>query len=219
MPLNLPRGARFLEQLLIPRFAARPPDYVVGGDNPEGAYLNRWYLTPWRRWQARLGRRAEANPTTWNLLSARLARLLPNLYLHLFLRDDDDRALHDHPAWGVSLLLRGTYIEHTIAGGGIHFRRRYSAGSLRFLPAGGQGAKGKAHRIELTRQEYLRAECQDGVVRLVPRQGEPLPCWTLFLFGPVTREWGFHCPEQGWIPWREFTRPGAPGEVGRGCDT
>ena len=44
------------------------------------------------------------------------------------------------------------------------------------------------------------------------------PCWSLFLFGPRIREWGFHCPERGWVHWEEFTKPGRPGEIGRGCD-
>src|SRR5690606_10870352 len=86
---------------------------------------------------------AEHRPTWWNQAKARVSRLLPNLYVHVFLRDDDDRALHDHPSWAVSLLLDGSYLEHTIAEGGIHRRRLWEAGSLRFLPTR------HAHRIEL----------------------------------------------------------------------
>lgn len=32
---------------------------------------------------------------------------------------------------------------------------------------------------------------------------EEKPLYTLFLTGPIQREWGFHCPE-GWKPWHEF---------------
>jgi hypothetical protein len=35
-----------------------------------------------------------------------------NVYLHHFLRSDDDRALHDHPWINLSLLLDGCYLEH-----------------------------------------------------------------------------------------------------------
>ena len=70
----------------------RPPDFVVGADNPEGAYLNRWYITPWRGWYQHV---PEMQRTRWQRLAMGFARLLPNLYLHQFLRDDDDRALHD----------------------------------------------------------------------------------------------------------------------------
>jgi hypothetical protein len=171
--------------------AARSPDFVIGEDNPDGAYLLRWYLTPWRSWYRDV---PEDKRTTWARFAIRLSRWLPNLYLHCFLRDDDDRALHDHPSWAVSFILDTGYIEHTIAEGGVHRRLRYWAGDIRFLPTR------HTHRIELLR---------DG--------GRSRPCWTLFLFGPTVREWGFHCPK-GWVPWQEFTAAGKPGEVGRGCD-
>jgi hypothetical protein len=42
-----------------------------------------------------------------------------NVYLHLFLKSDDGRALHDHPADNVSWLLRGEYLEHLQSGPAI----------------------------------------------------------------------------------------------------
>lgn len=39
---------------------------------------------------------------------------------------------------------------------------------------------------------------------------------TLFLTGPVVRQWGFDCP-QGWIPAYEFIDMENPGAPGRGC--
>jgi hypothetical protein len=106
-----------------------------------------------------------------------------NVYLHLFLHSDDDRALHDHPWWNVSWLLFGTYTEHTPQG-----KRYFVAGDLRFRNAT------NPHRIELT----------NGA------------CWTLFITGPVIREWGFHCPK-GWRHWTKFVDTKNPGQVGRGC--
>jgi len=204
-------------QWILPRLmrlaAQRDPDFIVGADNPGGAYLRRWYLTPWRRLQSRLRARAEARPTRWRRAVAYVVGLLPNLYLHQFLRDDDDRALHDHPSWAVSCILSGAYIEHTIAAGGIHCRRRYDAGSVRFL-----GTR-HAHRIELfdliaflPGGRSLRAMAESGAALA------KVPCWTLFLFGPTVRDWGFHCPERGWVHWRAFTADGQPGEIGKGCD-
>lgn len=214
--MRLPRLAAALWSVLLARVAvARPPDFVVGADSAGGPYLLRWYLTPWRRLQTRLRGGAEANPTWWNRLLARVFNCLPNLYLHKFLRDDDDRALHDHPSWAASLILGGAYIEHTIADGGIHRRRVLEAGSLRYLPTR------HTHRIELIPwadpdpapcDEHLDHE--DGSAFSC---GPAAPCWTLFLFGPTVREWGFHCPERGWVPWREFTAAGKPGEIGPGC--
>lgn len=181
---------------------ARWPDFIVGQDSDGGPYLLRWYVTPWRRWREQ----AEANPTRWRRAKAAIASVLPNLYVHMFLRDDDDRALHDHPSWAVSLILDGLYLEHTIANGGIHERRTWEAGSLRFLPTR------HTHRIELSPLPPSAGEHQG---EQVPTR---VPCVTLFLFGPTVREWGFHCPYRGWVHWRDFTAPGRPGEVGGGCD-
>lgn len=149
---------------LAPRLIAlslrRPPDVVIGG--AADPYMLRWWLLPPNR--------------------------VFNIYLHHFLRSDDDRALHDHPWWNISVLLAGRYVEHTIAAGGVHARTERRAGEIKL-----RGARA-AHRIELV----------DG------------PCWTVFLTGPWLRAWGFHCP-QGWRHWREFTA-GPRGEtIGRVC--
>jgi len=151
---------RRIETPLFRMARRRPPDLVIGGaDDP---YLKRWYVIPRNRWF--------------------------NVYLHQFLRSDDDRALHDHPWWNISLLLAGRYVEHTIAAGGVNRRVERCRGDCKFRAAR------TAHRIELV----------DGA------------CWTLFVTGPRLREWGFHCP-RGWVHWRDFTA-GPRGEtIGRGC--
>lgn len=139
------------------------PDRVIGGhDDP---YLLRWYLLPRNRFL--------------------------NAYVHLFLRSDDDRALHDHPWANCSILLRGEYIEHQIAQGGIHVRTLRRAGDWYIRWSGKL-----AHRIELTTG----------------------PCWTLFITGPAYRRWGFHCPDRGWVHWRDFTNPEDTGDIGKGCE-
>ncbi len=191
--MNFPRLAAWLFLHLIVQVASRrDPDFIIGESNPAGAYLRRWYLTAWCGWFRDI---AEDLRTFRQRAILAVTRRLFNLYLHQFLRDDDDRALHDHPSWGLSLILHNAYIEHTIEAGGIHRRQRFAAGALRFMPTS------HAHRIELERDA----------------DGNPIPCWTLFLFGPTVREWGFHCPERGWVPWQQFTAAGAPGEVGPGC--
>lgn len=63
-------------------FAGEPHRLIGGVDDP---YLRRWYLIP-------------RNPVF-------------NVYLHHFLRSDDDRALHDHPWLSVSILIKGDYVE------------------------------------------------------------------------------------------------------------
>ncbi|MGH8083908.1 MAG: hypothetical protein ACREPV_01350 [Lysobacter sp.] len=192
---------RALFTLLLSRVAAeRAPDFIVGADNPDGAYLLRWYLTRWRHWPAQ----AEANPTRLNRVKALVSPLLFNVYLHKFLRDDDDRALHDHPWAWCSLLLDGRYIEHTIAAGGIHHRHPRSAGSMKF------STPRRAHRIELL--PWPKSVMWPEVVDI----GQP--CWTLFITGPRMRRWGFHCPDAGWVDFTRFTKPDSTGETGAGCE-
>ncbi|QNJ56291.1 hypothetical protein SEA_OHGEESY_62 [Gordonia phage Ohgeesy] len=161
------------------RLVSGRPHQVIGG--AEDPYLRRWYLIP-------------RNP-------------LINVYLHQFLRSDDDRALHDHPWWFVSLILRGEYEE-------IHERGRNwrGAGSLAFRRAEWR------HRVKLV----------DRVTRVNGRPVlNPAPCWTLIITGRRTRSWGFWCPNwvrsqytrHGWecdrerfIHWRDFGDAGC-GEI------
>ncbi len=165
-PFRLPQAicALILGQLRqeFENLPARAPwGRTIGGeDNP---YLRRWFVTP----------RGDG----------------PSCYLHQFLRDDDDRALHDHPWASVGIILKGGYIEHTLEG---TFERR--VGDV--LPRTPE----HAHRVALHRD----------------RDGRVVEAWTLFLVGDRVREWGFHC--DGWIHWRDFTA-GADGEViGAGCE-
>lgn len=86
------------------------PHFVVG--DPKNPYLLRWYILPRNDWCC--------------------------VYLHKFVRDDDDRAMHDHPWRSASLLVLGRYVEQTRDG-----KKLYKAGSLRFRSAE------FAHRVEL----------------------------------------------------------------------
>jgi Holliday junction resolvase RusA-like endonuclease len=60
------------------------------------------------------------------------------LYIHEFERPDNDRCMHDHPWWFITLVFRGGYWEETSTG--RHWRR---PGSLLFRKAT------FAHRIDL----------------------------------------------------------------------
>lgn len=113
-----------------------------------------------------------------------------NIYLHHIRHSDDDRALHDHPWWSLSLCLAGFMVEYYKKGEYIN-RRGVWQGDVVFRNGS------FAHRLE------------------IPEDGKG--AWTLFITGPVFRTWGFHCP-QGWRPWQEFVAPGNKGKRGRGCD-
>jgi len=153
--------ARCLRRSLVDGVARRrQPDFIIG-DNKADPYMRRWWVIPRNRFF--------------------------NIYLHHFLKDDDDRALHDHPWWSASLTLDGDMIEVYRKGKEDHVRCVVT-GDLVFR-------SGKfAHRM------------------IVPR-----PSWTIFITGPVYREWGFLCPA-GWRHWKAFTAAGDKGGIGRGCE-
>ena len=165
----------------------RPPDFVIGGqardafycalnDRWSDGYLERWWLIPRNR--------------------------VFNIYMHQVWRSDDDRALHDHPWFNLSLILARGYVETTIKAGGIEQRRRRLPGDLIFR------SPWAAHRLEL--QPHFDPDLD------VPLPPEPV--LTLFITGPVVRDWGFHCPKVGWRHWKDFTNPADKGAVGRGCE-
>lgn len=174
---------------LIDYAATREPDQPIGP--PDDRYLLRWWLTPWSGWYRHDAQGSAIDPSTLRWWQRALTRL-PGIYLHAFLRSDDDRALHDHPWANCSLLLFGEYTEHTIASGGIHRRVIRRAGAVKFRRAK------SAHRVEL-------------------HAGGPV--WSLFFTGIRLRHWGFHCPERGWVHWRAFTDPATGGAtIGKGCE-
>lgn len=128
-------------------------------------YLSRWHIIPRNPWF--------------------------NIYLHKFSGSDDDRALHDHPWWSVSFLLKGRLVEHY-----DEPRRLYPKRLVRIVPRWLPVFRRAefAHRLELVRE----------------------PAWTLFITGPRRREWGFHCSDR-WVHWRNFT-DASGNKIGRGCD-
>lgn len=140
---------------------SRPPDFIVG-DEPR-PYLRRWWVIPRNRFF--------------------------NVYLHQFLRSDDDRALHDHRYVNISYLLEGSYVEHTIAQGGVHHQKQYCAGDVRL-------------RLPTTAQ---------------PHRGRPAVLDSIYYGAAHIRKWGFHCP-RGWMHWKEFVDDRDHGKVGRGCE-
>lgn len=143
-------------------------DVNIGGiENP---YLRRWFIIPRNRWL--------------------------NIYLHEIVRSDDDRALHDHPWWNLSIILDGSMLEV------MPLDAAHPSGSTvsRYLKEGNivWRRADAAHRLEV----------RDGVT-----------CRTLFITGPRIRQWGFHCPN-GWRHWKVFTSFDETGDatrVGRGC--
>jgi hypothetical protein len=42
------------------------------------------------------------------------------------------------------------------------------------------------------------------------------PAVSLFLIGPIRRDWGFHCPEE-WVQWEIFNQKVPGSDITRGC--
>lgn len=152
------------------------PHQIIGGE--DRPYLRRWYVIP-------------RNPVF-------------NLYLHQFLRSDDDRALHDHPWYFASLILKGGYWEHRkdrlITG-----RSWRSAGSIAFR------SPDTAHRVELATESVPICRVQGPDGDRTYYDTVELPTWTLIATGPRIRRWGFHCPKY-WVHWEQFVHQNGCGE-------
>ncbi len=150
----------------LTRVFAGPHFYIGGRQNP---YIRRWWIIP--------------------------RNSLFNIYFHEILRDDDDRALHDHPWWSISILLKGSLAESDEDGYHSYDRWKIRIRSAQY-----------AHRLILPYWRWYS----------LPDDPIKQPAYTLFITGPRIREWGFLCP-QGWRHWKEFTSSNGE-EVGRGCD-
>ena len=139
------------------------PSFIIGG--PDNPYLLRWHLLKSQRFLS--------------------------VYVHKMLRDDDDRALHDHRSWTVSVILRGGYWEIVPDESGVPIglarQRRIWRGPGSVIVRRAT----QAHRLEL------------------PHAGAR--SWSLFITGPTQRVWGFR-------PWYEFVSKDDRGAAGPGCD-
>lgn len=144
---------------------SRDPDFIIGPAQAPGErdYIRRWWIVP--------------------------RNDLSNTYLHLTQRDDEDRALHDHPWPSRSVIIAGGYLEVTPDG---TFERKPGDVIERSADA--------AHRLVLKRDDA----------------GDPIPSISLFITGAKVRDWGFHCPK-GWVLWSDFVDDVDTGKVGRGC--
>lgn len=122
-----------------------------------------------------------------------------SLYLHHFVRSDEDRELHNHPwAWAVSLILAGGYQEELIHSTNLLDsplpRRRFRRLATYLV-----------HR-KPGRLNFLRGDTFHRVASIPSEEGGEAATretWTLFLCGPKRSGWGF-LTQAGFTPWRKF---------------
>ena len=121
-----------------------------------------------------------------------------NIYWHEFIQSDEPRANHDHPwLFNASVYVKGNYFEVVGKDKDAPLQWRWE-GSWKFR-------WGKSpHRVVLSDDFF----------------GNELRATTIFLTGPVVREWGFYCPK-GWVHWKLFTSlsdDGKTSTLSRGCE-
>lgn len=176
--MNMISKLRYVVYLLTFKQVFREPDFIVEGPNGiEDPYLLRWYLVPRNKYF--------------------------NIYLHKFLRSDEDRALHDHPWASLGILLTGRYKEHLPKDQvkWINEGDRETIIKVRYPGIPIYRGSDCIHRIELFNRP-------DGTEQHV---------WTLFMTGSKVREWGFWC-EKGFRMWKEFvSHTEKSNGVGKGC--
>lgn len=132
----------FIEGILDRLFEHKTYTLGCEGDTSEAGYnepyLKRWYVRKLRGEQRGL-----------------------QVYVHKIMRPDHDRALHDHPWWFWSFIVKGGYTEELDNGA----RRSWRA------PAFSRHAAEDRHRIDATLNDK--------------------PVWTIFITGPPRAWLGF----------------------------
>jgi hypothetical protein len=174
---------KYLQKKLKKITEKRPPDYVIGqrGD----PYLQRWFIF-------KLDKAVHPNGDAKHLHEMTLWEkfihlALPKLYIHKFLKDDYDEAMHNHPARSISFLFHGQYKEFTEK----REPKVFSAPAIIFRNA----------------TDYHRVELIDS---------EPAYTLFFFLPRIKYRIWKFNCPK-GPINWFDFVDQHNNGNTGKGC--
>lgn len=124
----------------------------------------------------------------WKLSLGRLG----SIRLHHWLRSDDKRFKHDHPADFITLVLRGGYTD-LANGEGRYPIAPERCGVCRGHPGTVCDVCGNGLRNERMRPGMIRRRAAEHAHTVAV---DPGGCWTLVYFFPYKRAWGF------WVPRR-----------------
>lgn len=125
------------------------------------------------------------------------------LFVHKFVRSDEDRALHDHPWSFIVIPLWGGYIEHSDRKFNLELVSdcEYLPDDFLHCPVGTPYTE----RIEIKRRiwplistRYRNTEYRHRVELINAR-----PSWSIFFRFTKIREWGFW-PKSGFIQWNRW---------------
>jgi hypothetical protein len=115
------------------------------------------------------------------------------LFIHKFIRSDEDRALHDHPWSFLVIPIWQGYIEHSDLPCGCFMCRNHPT-----MPP---------YRMTVKRRVWpiLGSRFRHGTYRHRVELIEDKPAWSLFFHFTEFRDWGFHMPD-GFVQWAKFWR-------------
>ena len=152
----------------------RKPDVIIG--TRENPYMERWHIIPRNPWF--------------------------NIYLHKISRSDDDRALHDHRADNLSIILKGKYKEILASKFETGWDLTFPQEKIRKPVSIVFRKAEQPHRLILE---------SDPSLNTYPQKEKPV--WTLWIKFGDRRDWGFWTrieDERGstfkWIQWEEYLK-------------
>lgn len=148
----------WLAEKLLNRAIQTPYTHLHG-------YMLRWWLVPYSNTAEGEG----CGPVSWRRPIAKVLQFFGiAVRIHLILRSDDARAMHNHPWWFVSLMLQGDYLEYRP----VYINGRYCGNSSERYGAG---------KLIFRRANSLHR------LHLFPGES----ALTLFITGPRRQDWGF----------------------------
>lgn len=114
-----------------------------------------------------------------------------NIWVHKIYQSDTDEGMHDHPWHNFTFILKGAYDEIMLT---------YSKNLIHSYSDQMNFYDCERSLIERKRFNFVFRNAREPH-RLIVKS----PVTTLFITGPVVREWGFHC-KNGWVHWETFKR-------------
>lgn len=141
------------------------------------------------------------------------------VFLHNFVRSDEDRALHDHPWRFIVIPIWRGYWEHSedaitcdqCGGTGVFTIKEHGGGfwvncADHCFTCGGTGTLTRQLRrrvFPLIGARMRPATFAHRVELFEDRDGNPLHAWSIFIRFREVRDWGFLLPS-GWQDWRQW---------------